>query len=105
MKLSFDYACSECGQSFEIKVGLMLCPDCSARKKQEEPLRGVLEVRFQGDVRDNFGALDLLTVEREYFPDLPVGNTPLWSSGRLREANRFPGLYIKDDGLNPTCSL
>ena len=105
MKLSFDYACSECGQSFEIKVGLMLCPDCSARKKQEEPLRGVLEVRFQGEVRDNFGPLDLLPVEREYFPDLPVGNTPLWSSGRLCEANRFPGLYIKDDGLNPTGSL
>jgi threonine synthase len=34
-----------------------------------------------------------------------VGGTPLWAPRRLRRELEFPGLYIKDDGLNPTGSL
>ena len=103
--LSFDYLCSECGQDYEIVLELMLCPECSSKKQPEEPLRGVLEVRLQGDPPEEFNALDLLPVEREFFPDLPVGGTPLWKSERLSEATGFSSLYLKDDGLNPTGSF
>ena len=103
--LSFDYLCSECGQDFDIVPGLMLCPQCSSSKKADEPLRGVLEVRLQGKAPSSFESLDLLPVEREHFPDLPVGNTPLWKSSRLCEASGFRSLYLKDDGLNPTGSF
>jgi threonine synthase len=34
-----------------------------------------------------------------------VGNTPLWAPARLRRELGIPGLYVKDDGLNPTFSL
>jgi threonine synthase len=44
-------------------------------------------------------------VESRFFPPIPVGNTPLWGPERLRRELGFRGLYIKDDGLNPTCSL
>ena len=103
--LSFDYLCSECGQDFDIVPGLMLCPQCSSVKKADEPLRGVLEVRLQGKAPSSFESLDLLPVKGEHFPDLPVGNTPLWKSSRLCEASGFGSLYLKDDGLNPTGSF
>jgi len=44
-------------------------------------------------------------VEREYFPDVPVGNTPLWEPQRLRQKLGFPNLYLKDDTCEPTFSF
>ena len=55
--------------------------------------------------------LDFLPVERQYFPAIPVGNTPLWHSApevpaeNLLKKYAFPDLYLKDDGANPTGSL
>ena len=55
--------------------------------------------------------LDFLPVERQYFPAIPVGNTPLWHSApevpaeNLLKKYGFPDLYLKDDGANPTGSL
>ena len=103
--LTFSYLCCECGKDYEIVPELMLCPECSSLKKPNEPLRGVLEVQLNGNSPETFKALDLLPVERDYFPDLPVGGTPLWKPGRLSEATGFSSLYIKDDGLNPTGSF
>ena len=80
--LSFDYLCSECGQDFDIVPGLMLCPQCSSVKKADEPLRGVLEVRFQGKAPSSFESLDLLPVEREHFPDLPCPGLGLQQDSR-----------------------
>ena len=82
----------------------MLCPECEPRKKSGEPLRGVLEVELKGSPISN-DPLDYLPVEREFFPDIPVGNTPLWHPERLFKKHDFPELYFKDDGLNPTGSL
>ena len=82
----------------------MLCPECEPRQKRGEPLKGVLEVELNGtSISDD--PLDYLPVEREYFPDIPVGNTPLWHPLRLLKKHDFPELYFKDDGLNPTGSL
>jgi len=44
-------------------------------------------------------------VEKEFFPPIPVGNTPLWKPVKLREQTGFASLYLKDDTLNPTGSL
>jgi threonine synthase len=38
-------------------------------------------------------------------PPLHVGWTPLYPAFRLRRKLELPGLYIKDDGRNPTASL
>jgi len=45
-----------------------------------------------------------LPVEAEFFPPLPVGETPLWQPSRLREALGAPNLYLKDDTCNPSGS-
>ena len=103
--MEYYYVCSECGRRYEISRNVMVCAQCSQKQEDDEPLRGVLEVGIEGKFNKNFNIFDLLPVEREYFPPIPVGNTPLWTPLNLREATGFSGLYIKDDSLNPTGSL
>ncbi len=102
--LTFDYKCSQCDAKYEITPELMLCPECEPEQKRGEPLKGVLEVELKGTTISN-DPLDYLPVEREFFPDMPVGNTPLWHPEKLMQKHDFPELYFKDDGLNPTGSL
>jgi len=103
--MDFSYVCSECGQRFPIDPKFMVCPQCAMAQVLDQPLRGVLEVELAGNVAADWNVASLLPVERQFFPTIPVGNTPLWAPQRLRHELGFPGLYIKDDGLNPTCSL
>jgi threonine synthase len=101
----YSYICSECEKSFAISRDLMVCPYCAELQKPNQPLRGVLEVRVEGKVSRDFDMFDLLPVERECFPPIPVGGTPLWTPLNLRTITGFSKLYIKDDSLNPTGSL
>ena len=109
--LSFGYRCSECGREYEITPDRMLCDDCSAKQRDGEPLRGILEVKPTGNVIPGsattpaWTVYDLLPVERKWFPSIPVGNTPLWEPKRLREELSLPGIFLKDDTANPTGSL
>lgn len=103
--MEYYYICSECGRRYKISRHIMVCTQCSQKQDADEPLRGVLEVGIEGKFNKKFNIFDLLPVEREYFPPIPVGNTPLWTPLNLREATGFSGLYIKDDSLNPTGSL
>jgi len=103
--MEFGYICSECGRRFAIEPGLMVCPQCARAQLSDEPLRGILEVELTGKTPEDLTIASLLPVEPQFFPSIPVGNTPLWAPERLRRDLGFPGLYIKDDGLNPTCSL
>jgi threonine synthase len=101
----FSYQCSECGQTYPITPETMLCARCSAQQAPNEPLRGVLEVTID-DVRElPESPLDLLPVEKQFFPKIPVGNTPLWEPENLRKRLGFPNLFVKDDTANPTGSL
>lgn len=103
--MKYFYVCSECGKQFDITPELMVCPQCSQTQREDEPLRGILEVAFAGELPRDFHPLDFLPVERRYFPPIPVGNTPLWTPQRLREKFGFPNLFLKDDCANPTGSL
>ena len=103
--MKFTYVCSECAAEFPIDPERMVCPHCSANQGADEPVRGILEVRLQGEAAPDFKVFDLLPVDEEFFPAIPVGNTPLWSPVGLRRQTGFPYLHIKDDGLNPTFSF
>ena len=103
--MKYFYVCSECSRHFDITPDLMVCPECSQAQREDEPLRGILEVTFEGELPRDFDPLDFLPVERRYFPPIPVGNTPLWTPQRLREKLGFPNLFLKDDSANPTGSL
>jgi threonine synthase len=70
------------------------------------PLNGVLECVFDAASARKDPSADAipLPVEREYFPPLPVGDTPLWAPPRLREELGFQGLWLKDDTCEPSSS-
>jgi threonine synthase len=102
--LNFSYKCTECGREYLISPDLMVCPSCEAIQKANEPLRGTLEMAIEGHLPDGWDALDLLPVSREYYPDIPVGNTPLWAPARLRQLTGYNNLFLKDDTCEPTFS-
>lgn len=100
--MQFYYICSECGKRYDITPERMLCDDCRKYQEAQKPLRGILDVDFQGMMPSkNFSIYDFLPVEKEFFPPIPVGNTPIWKIDLFG----FPNLFIKDDSLNPSGSL
>ncbi len=103
--MTFHYRCSECGATYAIEPGRLRCDNCAAQQEPQRPLRGILEVELEGRPEADWDPIDLLPVERSWFPAIPVGNTPLWRPERLRRELQAPGLFLKDDGLNPTGSL
>ncbi len=103
--MDFHYRCSECSRRYDISPDLMLCPDCSLRQQSQEPLHGILEVELTGKIDDKFEVYDLLPVDRQYFPDLPIGKTPLWQPPHLNLKLAYPNLFIKDDTCNLSGSL
>ncbi|MGA8280424.1 MAG: pyridoxal-phosphate dependent enzyme, partial [Desulfobacterales bacterium] len=104
--LTFNYICSECGQRFDIDPLRCVCPFCSKRQADDQPLSGVLEVELQGTTSGKkVDVAELLPVDARFFPPIPVGNTPLWEPRILRGELDFDALFIKDDGANPTSSL
>ncbi len=103
--MQFSYTCSDCGQGYTIQPELTVCPTCREKQMSDQPLQGVLEVELDGQTDRDFDIFDLLPVPRQFFPAIPVGGTPLWQPVNLQHDLGFRNLYIKDDGLNPTCSL
>lgn len=103
--ITFNYCCTICGATYDIKPDYTVCPRCAEDQQADQPLYGVLEVELNGPRREPFLISDLLPIEPEYFPPIPVGNTPLWEPYNMRALTGFKNLYIKDDGSNPTSSF
>lgn len=103
--IEFKYQCSECGRKYEITPDRMLCSECSKLQEPDKPLFGILEVAFVGHFHHQPKMSDLLPVEAEYFPKIPVGGTPLWIPANIAGELGFANLYIKDDTHNLTGSL
>jgi threonine synthase len=100
--MRWTYRCPSCGEEYPIEPGIYLCGRCGSRCRPGMPLQGVLECVFEG--RPEPGSVPL-PVERQYFPPLPVGNTPLWAPLRLRAELGFPSLWLKDDTCEPSGSF
>ncbi|WP_022849657.1 threonine synthase [Limisalsivibrio acetivorans] len=103
--MDIRYICTECGSRYDIRPDLMVCPSCAQGQGADEPVRGILEVEAAWKADVDFDVFDLLPVSKEFFPSIPVGNTPLWQPANLRKETGFSNLFIKDDGLNPTFSF
>jgi threonine synthase len=98
------YECPTCGTRYDIQPGRYLCDRCAAGQQPDQPLAGVLECAWEGNV-DGDGTDIPLPVAAEFFPPLPVGNTPLWAPQRLRQDTGFARLFLKDDTCQPTGSF
>jgi len=98
------YRCPACGAEYEMEPDRYLCSSCASKSLPNRPLEGVLECAWEGSWDGGASAIPL-PVENEWFPRMPVGNTPLWAPERLRERTGFPNLWIKDDTCEPTGSF
>ncbi len=95
------YICSDCNREYPLSPEIMLCPKCSNILDTSKPLRGILDIVHEYEnLQDIFS---YLPIEKEFFPNIIVGNTPLWKTENL--SSDFDNLFIKDDSKNPTCSL
>lgn len=101
--MHWHYRCAACGTTYEIVPGRYLCDACAQHQQPDRPLEGILEAEWEGEV-PSFVAVPL-PVEPEWFPPIPVGNTPLWAPERLRRTYGAPGLWLKDDTCNPSGSF
>ena len=107
----FTYVCRECGNEYEISAEIMLCPKCRDASIERKPLRGVLNVKLPESLRNSrspgskLDIHDYLPVEKEFFPPISVGNTPLVEPSHLRVSLGVGNLYLKFDGVNPTGSF
>ena len=107
----FIYRCFECGREYKRDQVTYLCPECGEKYIPGNPLRGVLLAEFDYEYINNAFDLnkpdwDLFSaVEKEFYPDFPVGNTPFFQSKRLGDHIGFGHTWIKNDSLNPSGSL
>jgi threonine synthase len=104
----WSYRCPSCGAEYPIEPGRYVCGPCSSHNAPGRPLDGVLECVFDLEAArrelESDPAAIPLPIESEHFPQIPVGDTPLWAPARLRSELGFPGLWLKDDTCEPSGS-
>lgn len=116
MDQKFKYQCTTCGSEYGPDHIIYLCPECSKNQHPNEPPRGVLKVIYDyqalrerkidfQQLKQN-GFLDILPIESlASYPNLKIGDTPLYKTEK-RSGEKVPfGLYLKDDSQNPTFSF
>ena len=107
------YTCTLCRQHYPYQEEMLTCPQCGET--------GILDIDYDYDLigrslnrdslrRDQDRSMwrykALLPLEdRDYSDFLRIGWTPLYRSLRQVDEIGIKGLYLKDDGLNPTASL
>ena len=102
--------CVKCGRRYGVSVPYT-CADCG--------LEGILDITY--DYKEVARTLDRASLERREpwlwrykellpidefaeLPNLQVGMTPVYGAPRLAEWMGLAGLWLKDDGRNPTAS-
>ncbi len=108
---NFVYKCSSCLREYKRDEVRYLCPVCAMDYRPGIPLKGVLTAKFDYEfIKRHFSKKNpdfslFSAVERQFFPDYPVGNTPLIKSSALSSLLGLENVLIKYDGLNPSGSL
>lgn len=111
MKEWFKFFCDNCGRSFDIDKELMLCPYCKEKEIEGKPLKGVLKVKIPDIYKNSkrlfsaFDTYDYLPAQRNSFPRIPIGKTPLIQAENIQREIGIDYLYLKLEGFNPTGSL
>ena len=110
--MEYTLQCVECKRKYEITRDILYaCPVCALGQKENEPLRGMLRVLLPYDElsaeldRYALQTRDLLPVSDGTLFNELCRHTPLLVSGRVCKDLDYPGLYLKDEGVNPTGTI
>jgi threonine synthase len=112
----FNYICTNCNKQYGANKVIYLCPDCSKLNDQDNPPKGVLKTAYDYEglrktgidfkKLSQKGFIDLLPIhDLKSFPNLKVGNTPIYKIAKLNDKDLPFNLYLKDDSQNPTYSF
>lgn len=112
----FEFECVNCGKKFLLAEVMYLCPDCNSTNQPGQPPKGVLKTNYNYDQlkrqNTNFKKLsenqfiDLLPIQSvKSFPNLRIGQTPLYHISGLKNQQFTFELLLKDDSQNPTYSF
>ncbi len=93
-----EYCCSRCGE-----LEGTLCPVYDYEALRKEVSRESFSGRGELKIDRYFPLLPIK--DKELLGELRVGFTPLYKAPRLRARLGLEGLFIKDEGLNPSGSL
>lgn len=117
------FQCFDCGRVYAPDEIRYLCPSCSADYRPGIPLKGALNTILDYAAIAKFlkanplpagrygnavdpAILDIFSpLDKEYFPNVPVGNTPLFADKKLADRYAVKEVYIKFDGLSLSGSL
>ncbi len=112
----FYFECIDCSNQYQEKEVKYICPDCSTENTPGKPQKGVLKTLYDYEIiqgksseftnlkKNSF--LDLLPINKaSSFPNLKVGNTPLYGISNINDSPLNHKLYLKDDSQNPTYSF
>jgi len=119
MAQNYFYKCNTCSKTYNMNQIRYLCPDCAKKNTTEQPPLGVLKTLYDYDhiaskksadllfpYLKKTGFIDLLPIKSlQNFPNLKIGNTPLYQIGELDNKKLNFNLYLKDDSQNPTYSF
>jgi threonine synthase len=115
----FHYKCVDCGVEYPGEKVIYLCPACQAGNLAGQPPKGVLKTIYNyNQIREMYPAdrlfqqlqrekyLPLLPIRGlESWPNLRIGNTPLYRNDSVIQENAGFEIYLKDDSRNPTFSF
>jgi len=109
----FHYKCIDCGKEFDSSKVRYLCNECSKYSKPGTPPKGVLKTVYNfTSINKSFkqlkksGFIDIYPIENSgSFPNLRVGQTPVYPVTSLNNKKMPFELFLKDDSQNPTYSF
>jgi threonine synthase len=115
----FHYVCVDCGAEYPGEKVIYLCPACQKGNLPGQPPKGVLKTIYNyRQIREWYPAdelfqqlqdekfLPLLPIRgKDSWPNLRIGDTPLYRNDGVIQGNEGFEIYLKDDSQNPTFSL
>jgi threonine synthase len=115
----FYYRCTDCGTEYDSESIQYLCPICKTKNTTDKPPRGVLKTlyNYENIKKQNtkqeliskiekFDYSDVMPIENSAnYPQLKVGQTPVYKINSVDNQKFSNEIYIKDDSQNPTYSF
>src|ERR1035437_301254 len=112
----FHYQCVDCGAEYPGDKVIYLCPACQPGNLAGQPPKGVLKTIYNyRQIREWYPAdqlfqqiqeekfLPLLPIRgKDSWPNLHIGDTPLYRNDSVVQGNESFEIYLKDDSQNPT---